>query len=217
MKGIQTHTVTIGDSLQKLARMYGVHDWIEIAELNGLEHPYIDSVFGSKEYENNNNVAKIGSLLLIPGNKLVAKVDKNKDGEIESLAYGKDLDLYSDDIVEHRVKGELSEDECDIKTVNGLGNLSQQLKSRLSVKKGALLLHPEFGSNLHLYTGKMYKQETQNKILFEVERCLRTDFRVKDVKDLTIKFENGESIVTGSVIPIDPGQPFKIKYKLKGV
>ena len=213
MKGLQTHRITHGDSLQKLARLYKVEDWRDIAIVNRLTPPYIDAVFGSTKYENDNGVAKIGDTIIIPSFKNNSQVpDRKAEKEIEILSYGEDLDLYKNDVVEHRVKGELSETGTDIKTAAGLSNLAQQLLSRLSVKQGALLMHPEFGSNLHKYVGKLDRQEDRNKALWDAERCLRTDFRVKEVADITIEKVTGGNALRARIIPIAPGEPFVIKY-----
>lgn len=216
MKGLQTHKISIGDSLQKIARLYEVSDWRDIAEVNGLESPYIDSVFQSQEYEDR-RVAKLGDIILIPSfsnNSQIKNIKANE--EIQELSYGLDLDLYNNEVVQNTVKGELSEELTDIKLCGGLKNLSQQLLTKLSVKKGALLLHPEFGSNLHLYMNKLDKQEDRNKIIFEIERCLREDFRVKEVKDIEIiKVKNG-NYAKIKIIPIEPGEPFEIKKFLGG-
>ena len=42
MQGLITHRVAVGDSLQKIARIYDIEDFREIARLNNLKSPYID-------------------------------------------------------------------------------------------------------------------------------------------------------------------------------
>lgn len=212
MRGLKTHTVTIGDSLQKLARLYEIDDWRDIAQVNNLHSPYIDSVFQSNDYLDDEGVAKVGDVILIPNLNGIRHISKSKDEELESLAYGIDLDLYGDNIVSTEEEGSLSIEGTDVKLAKGLDNLAQQLKIRLGTKKGALLLHPDFGSNIHKYTGKLDRFEDRNKLIFEAESCLRSDFRVKDVKNLKIFPENGYNYLLAEIIPIEPGQPFKL-YK----
>ncbi|NLY08532.1 MAG: LysM peptidoglycan-binding domain-containing protein [Tissierellia bacterium] len=214
MKKIRTHTVTIGDSLQKLARIYNIEDWRIIAELNELDSPYIDSVFPNDSNYGDKNVAIVGSVILIPSLTIADDIPKHKDNEIQSLAYGRDLDLYGNKPSSMRVKGELSEERGDIKIAEGLSNLAQQLMTRLSVKKGALLLHPDYGSDLDKYLGNLDTMENRNKIAFEIESCLRTDLRVKDVLGVEIVDIDGALYATGKIIPIEPGDPFSFKYNL---
>ena len=73
-------------------------------------------------------------------------------------------------------------------------------------------MHPEFGSELYKYYGKNYTQENINKIIFEVESCIRSDFRVKDIKDLNAELVDGNLIVYAQIIPIEPGKPMNFKY-----
>lgn len=212
MEGLQTHKVAPRDSLQKISRLYGIEDWREIAELNGLHSPYIDSVFMSEEYKDDPKVAKVGTILLIPVMGVNYSTPKMQRDVVEQLAYGLDLDLYGDEPVLTEEEGELSYASGDIALAEGLHNLAQQLTIRLSTKEGALLLHPDFGSRLYLYTGKLDDQTTRNKIAFEVERCLRSDFRVKEVRDIEVVQIEGGNAVTATVIPVPPGEPFKL-YK----
>lgn len=211
MNGLITHRIEIGDSLQRIASQYGIEDWTEIAEINKLDPPYIFSVFDDDSYSDNRQVAKIGDLILIPSQQAYKVRNVHDSIEIESEAYGKDLDLYHRSVVDHEIKGHL-EYGNDVDIVKGLENLGQQLTSRLSVTKGSLFMHPEFGSELYKYYGKNYTQENINKIIFEVESCIRSDFRVKDIKDLNAELVDGNLIVYAQIIPIEPGKPMNFKY-----
>lgn len=75
-------------------------------------------------------------------------------------------------------------------------------------------MHPDFGSDLDRYLGKLDSQENRNKILFEVEACIRSDARVQDVFDLQVLAENGILMVNGKIVPIEPGQPFIFRHNL---
>lgn len=212
MKGLVTHRVEIGDSLQRIARQYDLDNWQEIAEINRLEPPYINSIFEDDTYKGNDRVAEVGDLILIPTAQAYTIADNKDKKEIEATAYGKDLDLYHRKTVDHEIKGHLEINRADVDTVTGLENLGQQLQSRLSVTKGSLFMHPEFGSELYKYYGKNYSQENVNKIMFEIESCIRSDFRVKDIKEIDVKVVEGQVIFNAEVIPIEPGKPFSFKY-----
>lgn len=215
MKGFQTHTITIGDSLQKLARMYDVANWEDIAEINKLSSPYIDSTFPCyTEYDG--KVLKVGDTILIPSQKVYNNnYKKIEQREIETLAYGSDLSLYNTHTPNSTFKGYLDEGTNDVLLVDGLDNLAQQLETRLTVKKGALLLHPKFGSELYKYVGAKATQENMNKIIFETESCLRSDFRVLDVEDIKVEFKDGYTAVTAFITPIRPARPFSFTYYIK--
>lgn len=213
MRGIVTHKIHIGDSLQKLARMYQVGDWRSIAEINELEPPYIDSVYESTAYRDNPYVACVGDTIVIPSARAYALSNRSK-AEIENESYGRDLDLYDDKPVEQIVKGELRGSR-DINIVSGIANLAQQLMTLLTVKKGGLLLHPDYGSELHRYVGMRDSIGVRNKIRFETESCLKSDFRVQDVQDVNVEKDGDAYIVTARIIPIPPHSEFNFEYKLK--
>lgn len=216
MSGLRTHRVTKGDSLQKLARYYNIEDWREISLINSLKSPYIDGEFPpTTDY--GEGVAKVGDIILIPSFETYNLKDKQDREQIESAAYGKDLSIYDSRVQEHRIKGNTNIYGNDLQTVQGLDNLAQQLKTRLSIRKGALLLHPDFGSEIHLYTGKLDTVENRNKILWEVESCIRSDFRIKDILDIEVKFNDGVTYVQAKIVPIEPRQPFEFIYHLEGV
>lgn len=214
MHGLKTHRITEGDSLQKLARLYSIENWRQIAIINNLEEPYIDSVFKSQEHINNPNVAKIGDIILLPKpNGENIRVSKRRNKEIESLAYGIDIDINGEFPVGTVTQGEVQEVR-DIKLVAGIDNLAQQLNTRLTTKLGSLLTHPDYGSSLYRYNGRLNKPENDNKVIFEVESCIRTDFRVKDVLNVRVRHERDKRYVSCTVIPIEPGTPFKYEYIL---
>lgn len=214
MHGLKTHRITEGDSLQKLARLYSIDNWRQIAIINNLEEPYIDSVFKSQEHINNPNVAKIGDIILLPKpNGENIRVSKRRNKEIESLAYGIDIDINGEFPVGTVTQGEVQEVR-DIKLVAGIDNLAQQLNTRLTTKLGSLLTHPDYGSSLYRYNGRLNKPENDNKVIFEVESCIRTDFRVKDVLNVRVRHERDKRYVSCTVIPIEPGTPFKYEYIL---
>lgn len=212
MKGLITHRIEIGDSLQRIAKQYEIEDWREIAYINQLDPPYIYSVFDKDKSIEDKNIALVGDYILIPTSRAYSVANHKDRAEIESMAYGKDLDLYHNKTVDHEIKGHLENNNGDVDTVSGLANLGQQLQSRLSVTKGSLFMHPDFGSELYKYYGKNYSQEVINKIIFEIESCLRSDFRVKEIKDLRADLVDGQVLVKAEIIPIEPGKPFDFKY-----
>lgn len=214
MRGLITHRIELGDSLQRIAKKYGIDDWREIVEINQLDSPYIDSAHDEDVNYEDKKVAKLGEHILIPTSEAYSVANSSDKEEIEALAYGMDLDLYHYKTVDHDVKGHLEANQSDVDIVKGLDNLGQQLLSRLSVEKGSLFMHPEFGSRLSRFYGRNYTQENVNKIIFEVESCIRSDFRVKDIKDIDADVIDGQVIIRAKVIPIEPGKPFDFKYIL---
>ena len=115
-------------------------------------------------------------------------------------------------VINLEVEGQLTDDnKGDIKLSEGINNLRQQLVIRLGTPKGALLLHPEFGSNITDYIGKRITVELLTKIKLEVQECLLGDFRVLGVSDVTVVGKNSGVYVECFVQPIEPySTPFRL-------
>ena len=163
------------------------------------------------------SVAKIGSKLVIPtpGLNIPLKTN-NSSAEIEKYAFGCDLDIYSMEETENHVinletDGQLSDNtKGDIRLAEGITNLRQQLTTRLGTPKGALLLHPEYGSKLLDYVGKRTTVEVLIEVSLEVQECLLEDFRVQGVSDVNCLFKNHGIYVECIINPIPPYSPFRI-------
>ena len=185
--------------------------------VNGLEYPYIDDDLFLNEHEDLDSVAKIGSKLVIPtpGLNIPLKTN-NSSAEIEKYAFGCDLDIYSMEETENHVinletDGQLSDNtKGDIRLAEGITNLRQQLTTRLGTPKGALLLHPEYGSKLLDYVGKRTTVEVLIEVSLEVQECLLEDFRVQGVSDVNCLFKNHGIYVECIINPIPPYSPFRI-------
>lgn len=212
------HTVGAGDTIQSIGLLYGV-DWTELVTINGLEYPYIDDDIELNEYENIDSVAKIGSQLVIPtpGINIPIKTN-NSTQEIEKYAFGCDLDLFSEEqsennVINLEVQGQLTDDQHgDIKLAEGIENLRQQLIIRLGTPKGALLLHPEFGSNILDYVGKKTTVELLIKVKLEVQECLLGDFRVTEVENIQVVFRDHGLFVDCIIHPIKPYSVFRLNH-----
>lgn len=218
MSNYVVHTVTDGDTLQSIAFKYGVN-WQDIAELNGLESPYIDTAIEFNESRYNDTVAKLGSKLIIPSQGLTYnKKSNNSANEIAEYALGVDLDLFTYELGEHfnvvnlEIKGELTEDKGDVKLARGLQNLKQQLILKLGVVKGTLPLHPEFGSYLVTYIGTKVTPQLLIKTKLEVQETLLSDPRVLRVDNLQVAYRDKAVRVECDVIPVPPFATFSLGH-----
>ena len=196
-----THTVALGETIQIIGRMYNV-DWTKIATINGLEYPYIDSALNSAEFEDTDEVAKIGSRLVIPTKGLyIPSKTNNSISELEKYTFGSDLDLFSTAINNNGVAnieslGELnsSDETGDILICEGIANLRQQLIIRLGTPKGSLYMHPEWGCDLLKHIGATMTMERLIKIKLEVQECILGDFRVLGISDMRAVFKNSSGL-----------------------
>lgn len=213
------HTVGVGDTIQSIGDLYGV-PWTDLVVINGLEYPYIDDTLIDNDYKFVDTVAKVGSKLLIPSTGIVVPVKTNNtSSEIEKYAFGCDLDLFSSEktingVINLENEGQLTDDnKGDIKLSEGIENLRQQLVLRLGTPKGALLLHPEFGSNLLDFIGKKVTLEVLTDVKLEIQECLLGDFRVNGISDIEVAFKSGGIRVECVIHPIEPySSPFLLGH-----
>lgn len=195
------YRISQGDTIQKIAQqeMGHVSDWLEIIEYNGLHYPYlVDS--NEEKLKDPEHLVTVGDMITIPKDVSFMDVDAKNMGRrdretVMNLVLGKDLDISGKEEGYH-IGGTiedtigLSSLDGDVKVVKGVANLHQALMKRLLTPTGSLLLHPEYGSNLHNLFGLGTKEHAQ-LIEVEVEKCLRMDGRVKSVEVIESGIRNG--------------------------
>ena len=187
LNGYILHTIKPGDSLQRLQVIYKLQDWREIVFANKLEYPYIvDDIEKSKQYKSNPKVACMGDKLLIPSWYYSASPQfENK--------------------TEEDIQGELNPTENgDINIAKGIANLRQQLMIRLATPVGSLTLHPKFGSKIKNMVGFRGTKTNLIKMKLEVQRVILSDFRVNQVKNLSVEMKNRQVIISCWINPIAP-------------
>lgn len=216
MNHYTTHKIGIGDTIQSIGLTYGV-DWTKIVELNGLEYPYIDDTIEASEYEKLDSVAKLGSSIVIPTEGIGIPDKTNLSSkELEKYSLGSDLDIFlyrNRRVVNIEDTGRLSNsNDYDVQLSEGLQNLHQQLTVKLGTQKGALLAHPEFGSELLRYIGQRVTPELLTKIRLEIQECLLEDFRVEKVENITVVYKDHAVYVECLIRPIKPYSAFTYSH-----
>ena len=83
---------------------------------------------------------------------------------------------------------------------------------RLGTPKGALLLHPKFGSNILSYIGKRTTVEVLTEVSLEIQECILGDFRVKGVSDIQTAFKDHGVHVECIIHPIEPYSAFRLGH-----
>lgn len=224
-----THTVSRGETIQIIGQMYNV-DWTKLATINGLVYPYVDSALNSTEYENTDEVAKIGSRLVIPTRGLhIPKKSNNSTDDLERYTFGSDIDLFAgstdnNGVTNIEALGVLHANKStgDVLICDGLDNLRQQLILRLGTPKGTLVMHPEWGCDLLKYIGGKMTMERLIKIKLAAQECILGDFRVLGVSDMRATFKdstgmqgaNGITYASGKAVFLDfivhPIEPYSV-------
>ena len=184
------HVVQHEETMQAIAqRYYGdVSYWIDLVEHNNLKYPYIVET-DEEKMQDPERLASTGDTIIIPIESDLTDVSakeinsRDKDVLVE-LALGRDLNITSDEkyFNEHGTSDNIlafsTNGNGDLDTVKGIDNMKQQLQARLLTPRGSLMLHPNYGSDLHNLFG-LNIPEQATLIEMEVLRTLTSDNRVK--------------------------------------
>lgn len=184
------HVVQYEETMQAIAqRYYGdVSYWIDLVEHNNLKYPYIVET-DEEKMQDPERLASTGDTIIIPIESDLTDVSakeinsRDKDVLVE-LALGRDLNITADEkyFNEHGTSDNIlafsTNGNGDLDTVKGIDNIKQQLQARLLTPRGSLMLHPNYGSDLHNLFG-LNIPEQATLIEMEVLRTLTSDNRVK--------------------------------------
>lgn len=206
---LKKHVIQYGDTMQSIAQYYynDVGAWIDLIEHNNLKYPYIvdDELVKNKDPQ---RLVTIGDTIIIPTEETLSDVvlqdisSKDRDALLE-LSFGRDLNITRDESYfnEHGTSDEIlgfSGTTGDLDTVTGIANIKQQLQTRLLTPRGSLMLHPNYGSDLHELFGKNIPEQA---VLIDMEVCrtLLSDGRVQSANNIDWKIEGNEYSGTYSV------------------
>lgn len=196
MARYKKHVVRYGETMQSIASLElgNVSDWITIAKYNQLEYPYIVDTDAAK-VKNVEHLVTIGDFIIIPQDTELAQSDlvnmtlQDKD-EISKLALGEDLSMvdfpkrYADHGTQDSILQLNGNNRGDLSTLYGAENVRQSIIAHLLTPKGALILHPDYGSDLHNLFIKG-NATTVNMIDDEISRTMLTDGRIEGVKKIS--------------------------------
>ena len=194
------HVVQYEETMQAIAqRYYGdVSYWIDLVEHNNLKYPYIVET-DEEKMQDPERLASTGDTIIIPIESDLTDVSakeinsRDKDVLVE-LALGRDLNITSDEkyFNEHGTSDNIlafsTDGNGDLDTVKGIDNMKQQLQARLLTPRGSLMLHPNYGSDLHNLFG-LNIPEQATLIEMEVLRTLTSDNRVKSANLIDWKIQ----------------------------
>lgn len=177
---VTSYNITSNDNIYSIASRFNV-DWKELVMVNNLEYPYItvDSDIPLP------NTMMTGDRINIPGNNVTSEIKVGNN--LEETLFGIDEELDAE--------GNMVEvNHGDIATVAGVQNLIMQLTHRFSTRRGELseLGHPEYGSNVPLFIGKINVPIWQEMIKLECKMIVLQDERVTRVSNETFYTVNTE-------------------------
>lgn len=202
------HVIRYGETVQSIAalEMGDVSGWTEIVKYNKLHYPYIAET-DEEKIKDVDHLVTIGDSLVIPievelANTVVDNMTARDKEEISKLTLGVDLSMlnYPEYYQDRGTQDEIfalssrtgattgHRNKRDLALVEGKENVKQVIMAKLMTPKGALILHPEYGSHLH----EMFLKSsiaTKEMIDDEISATIQTDTRVDNVRCLSSKIE----------------------------
>lgn len=193
------YTLRSGDTLYRLAQQYlgSIDRTLEIVELNGLVHPFLDTHRAPLDRGGVADGVKVtGEVILLPSDATVPGKEATFTADDVAL-YGRDW-VIAGGVVQVLVSGELQ-------TVEGVDNMVQALTQRVATGQGELVLHPEYGMRYPLAVGVEGTTAYITMSGLEMARTVAQDPRVVSVQDLALAFRDTANYATMRVLLIGPG------------
>lgn len=175
-------TVRAGDTLQQIAHnAYNDSSrWVEIKSFNGMR---------DARHHGDGTPLRVGDVLNIP-------FERSTETDLGLSSRG---DLFASDL-SMNTQGDLVLSDADIFTVSGVANLEQAITNRLLTEQGSAYPFPSYG--LPVTIGSKMDARTASFCASHVAQQLRSDARIRDVRDVVVLDEGDELAVSVTLIPI---------------
>lgn len=98
----------------------------------------------------------------------------------------------------------------------GTENLAQAITRRLITKKGSLMHHPEYGSELWNYIGLSLDYNLPELLKIETSRTILSDSRVQSVDDVNVNLQ-GSAVFITSKVTAKSGDPLVLSLSLDDI
>lgn len=204
------YIVQSGQTLEKIAQVElgDSERWGEIAELNGLEYPYITDDFSYP----NPKVARPGTKLLVPSPHIYgfsslpegkeSPLTKNMSSIEKSLGVDFKIDKNYDLVISPT---------GDLELVAGVENLAQQVPLKLAYEKGEVMRYTDLGANLIIGLKAPEVQELKDGIV----NSLLQDSRISNVNDLSIIRQGSTYFISFNIKVKQVDIPIPIKLQIQ--
>lgn len=191
MARFRKHQIVYGDTMQSISQKEtgDMSNWVDLVNYNDLQYPYIVDTREEK-MTNLEHLVSYGDTIIIPmvsnlEETNVYKLNRQDKSFIEKTALGSELSMtyypshYHDQGTQDEILELAGDGKGDLRLVQGVENVKQATLVRLMTPIGSLILHPEYGSNLHNLFGKTTSE--QMKIIdIEITSTVLKDTRIKE-------------------------------------
>lgn len=202
MARYRKHIITRGDTIQSIAQKYtgSSEYWKKIVAYNDLKYPYLVNTT-SERVLNPEHVLTTGDTIIIPIEQSLMDIDTSSLGVrdkdlILKLSLGVDLSGVegSKRYQQHGTRDEVFEltadGKGDIKTTIGVDNIKQAVIARLLTRRGSLINHPGYGSEIETLIGSPVHSLTLRLVDDEILRTIKKDGRVSNVNKVGSQIDN---------------------------
>lgn len=192
MARYRKHIISRDDTIQSISQRYtgSSSHWKKIVDYNRLKYPYLVESTSDK-LEHLEDVLTLGDTIIIPIEQNLLDVDAkslgNRDRDlILSLALGSDLNITGGEkrYQQHGTRDEVFElsgnGMGDILIASGVENIKQTIIARLLTKRGSLINHPNYGSDLEDLLGSPATSITLELVDNEILQNIKKDNRISD-------------------------------------
>lgn len=159
--------------------------WIDIANLNGLRHPYLSETGGK-------NVAKYGDMLMVPSSQEKTEIESDPDA-----LFG--IDIRLDD-------GRFRVIDGAPQTLAGVKNFVQAVRHRIQTDTKELMYHPDYGCRVREVIGLPNSYAAGAMAATFVKGAIRSDVRTEAVQSCTARVSGDTISINAKVSPVS-GRP----------
>jgi hypothetical protein len=216
VKSVKYLTIIMGDSIESLAikGLGSFSKWKALAEFNNLVYPYIYfTAAGEMQPE---KTLGLGQQIAIPitdnsapSNGLVMS---NLTNGATSLNYSFGTDLYLDPTGDINLI--TSGTTTDLQTISGIANLIQAITLKLSVYRGELLSHQDYGiPNL---LGYRTLPLITSKAISDIQSTVLSDPRISSVSNVTVSIQGDIFSYSMSIFPNFSSTPVVLEGTFDG-
>lgn len=222
MSSYKHYILKQGDTLQSIAQtLYSdIDEWRMLVNLNHLHYPYIVTT-AQQKMNDPEHLLTYGDELLLPNdaqtfneanqNKIIESNTPHYQPAYYDTVLGTDIKLnISTDVPLSEQLGVIEANNSDLETVTGIQNLKQSLINRILTRRGTLLFHPNYGSQLPNMLGKPMNHALLEDACTELSRTITTDTRVAKCKVSKSLLSYNDIFMNAIVTPIKYAQAFNI-------
>ncbi len=209
LPAVRTINLPANTDLERVAldELGSASRWVEIAELNDLNSPYVvQDLSDTRE-----DVKRPGEKLLIPAEITVGLSEAPRAKDIPSTEGMSEVERSLGTDLKLTPSMDLSlANNGDLAVVSGLENMAQAVVLKIGYEKGELLEHPDLGVGVQVGRKFLSLEEIRDNLVASMTQ----DKRVDSIKNIALLREGPALFMTFDVVIRQVDTPVPLKVKL---